>query len=318
VDTFDTLLQGESPALLNLLRSARIAAKTDVTLLLLGESGTGKELLARALHQESQRHNKPFITINCAGLSETLAESELFGHRKEAFAGAQENAMGRIKAAEDGSLFLDEIGELPLAVQAKLLRFLESGECHAPGESTTVKINTRIIAASNRDLQQAVKDGHFRKDLFYRLNIVPLQLPALRDRHGDIETLIASLTAQLARQHGLDAPRYNVAAMEQLQRYAWPGNVRELRNFCERMLILLSGQTIKPDNLPQDIKLSGKTVKTSDGFFLPEGGIILEDLEAYLIHQALDKSHGNQSKAARLLGLTRSALLYRMKKYAIA
>ena len=318
MDTFDTLLQGESPAFLNLLRSARIAAKTDVTLLLLGESGTGKELLARAIHRESQRREKPFIEINCAALPETLAESELFGHRKGAFTGAHENALGRIKAAEGGTLFLDEIGELPPAVQAKLLRFLESGECHALGESKAVKINTRIVAATNRDLQQDVKNGLFRKDLFYRLNIVPLQLPALRERYGDIEKLISSITAQLAQQHALNAPRYSVSAMEYLQRYEWPGNVRELRNFCERMLILLSGQTIKADNLPQDIRPQIRAEHSTGGFCLPEGGIILEELEVNLIHQALHKSHGNQSKAARLLGLSRSALLYRMKKHSIA
>lgn len=317
MDTFDTLLQGESPAFLSLLRSARIAAKTDVTLLLLGESGTGKELLAKSIHAESLRGKKPFIVINCAALPETLAETELFGHRKGDFTGAGKNTLGRIKAAEGGTLFLDEVGELPLTVQARLLRFLESGECYSPGDSKPVKVNTRILAATNRDLQQELKAGNFRKDLFYRLNIVPLQLPPLRKRHGDIEKLIPSLTAQLAQQHGLDAPRYSVSAMEQLQRYDWPGNIRELRNFCERMLILLSGQTIKAENLPQEIKPQTKSSKSSGGFFLPEGGIVLEDLEADLIHQALDKTHGNQSKAARLLGLTRSALLYRMKKHAI-
>ena len=318
MDTFDSLLQGESPAFLSLLRAARIAARTDVTLLLLGESGTGKELLARAIHEESPRKQQPFIAINCAALPETLAESELFGHRKGAFTGASENALGRIKAADGGTLFLDEIGELPLTVQAKLLRFLESGECHSVGDSQPVKVNTRIVAATNRDLLTEVRAGQFRKDLFYRLNIVPLQLPALCERHGDIEKLVTSLTAQLALQHGLDAPRYSVAAMEQLQRYDWPGNVRELRNFCERMLILLSGQTIKPENLPREMQAQDKAVTGRSGFFLPEGGVILEELEADLIHQALDKSRGNQSKAARLLGLTRSALLYRMKKHTIA
>ena len=317
MDTFDRLLQGDSPAFLSLLRAARIAARTDVTLLLLGESGTGKELLARAIHAESLRKQQPFIAINCAALPESLAESELFGHRKGAFTGASDNALGRIKAADGGTLFLDEIGELPLTVQAKLLRFLESGECHSLGDSQPVKVNTRIVAATNRDLQEEVKQGQFRKDLFYRLNIVPLQLPALYERHGDIEKLLTSLTAQLALQYGLDAPRYSVAAMEQLQRYDWPGNVRELRNFCERMLILLSGQTIKPENLPQEMQTHAKAVTGKSGFFLPEGGIILEELEADLIHQALDKSRGNQSKAARLLGLTRSALLYRMKKHTI-
>lgn len=317
VDTFDTLLHGGSAAFLSLLRSARIAAKTDVTLLLLGESGTGKELLAKAIHQESPRRRQPFIAINCAALPESLAESELFGHRKGAFTGASGHQPGRIKAAAGGTLFLDEVGELPLTVQAKLLRFLESGECHALGDSRPVKVDTRLVAATNRDLHQEVKAGRFRKDLFYRLHIVPLQLPALRQRHGDIEHLIPSLTAQLARQHGLAAPRYSIAAMEQLQRYDWPGNIRELRNFCERMLILLSGQTIKPENLPREIT-AGHEAGTRGGFFLPEGGVVLEDLEADLIHQALNQTHGNQSKAARLLGLTRSALLYRMKKHAIS
>jgi len=318
VDTFDTLLQGDSPAFLSLIRTARIAARTDVTLLLLGESGTGKELLARAIHQESLRSKQAFITINCAALPETLAESELFGHRKGAFTGANENTLGRIKAAEGGTLFLDEVGELPLTVQAKLLRFLELGECHTLGDSRPEKVNTRIVAATNRDLQQSVKDGHFRKDLFYRLNIVPLPLPPLRERHGDIEKLIISMTGRLAQQHGLDAPRYSVPAIEHLQHYDWPGNIRELRNFCERMLILLSGQTIRPENLPQEIKLQANSHPGTSGFSLPEGGIVLENLEMELIQQALDQSRGNQSKAARLLGLTRSALLYRMKKYAIA
>jgi len=318
VDTFDALLQGESPALLSLLRSARMAAKTDVTLLLSGESGTGKEVLAKSIHKESLRKDKPFIAINCAALPESLAESELFGHRKGAFTGASEHAIGRIKAAEGGTLFLDEVGELPLAVQSKLLRFLESSECHALGESRAIKVNTRIIAASNRDLHEDVKNGQFRRDLFYRLNIVPLQLPALRERHGDIEKLITHFTAQLARQHSLDAPRYSVPAIEQLQRYEWPGNVRELRNFCERMLVLLSSQVIKPDNLPLEMKLQTRASTGRSSFALPEGGIVLEELEMDLIQQALDKSHGNQSKAARLLGLTRSALLYRMKKHALS
>ena len=209
------------------------------------------------------------------------------------------------------------MGELPLAVQSKLLRFLELGECHALGESRAEKINTRIVAATNRDLHEAVKAGEFRADLYYRLNIVPLSLPPLRERHGDIEKLISAMTGRLAQQHGLDAPRYSVPAMEVLQRYDWPGNIRELRNFCERMLILLSGQTIKPENLPQEIKSHGKARPGSSGFALPEGGIVLENLEMELIQQALDQSRGNQSKAARLLGLTRSALLYRMKKHAI-
>ena len=301
MDTFDNLLQGRSPAFLNLLRTARIAAKTDVSLLLSGENGTGKELLAQAIHQESTRHGHAFIAVNCL-----------------TFADMHEPLPVRIKAAEGGSLFLNEVDKLPFTMQTRLLHFLETGECHLPGKTGPAQVDTRILAASSTDLQQAVRNGDFNKKLFYRLNIVPLQVPALRERHGDIKLLINSLNQELARQHGLDAPHYSNETMKQLQQYDWPGNTRELRNFCERMLILLAGQTINITNLPQDIMTQSHPVTTDNGFTLPDGGIVLEELEADLIHQALDKCQGNQSKAARLLGLTRSALLYRMKKHAIA
>ena len=204
---------------------------------------------------------------------------------------------------------------MPLSIQAKLLRFIESGECQTIGQTKTEKVNVRIIAATNRDLFNEVKNGNFREDLFYRLNVVPLELPNLRDRQSDITLLINHLSAQLAAKHCLDVPRYDVKTIEHCQRYAWPGNIRELKNFCERMVILLSGKTITVDNLPLEMK-AAKTPKLSNPFTLPEGGVVLEQLEAQLINQALDQSHGNQSKAARLLGLTRSALLYRLKKHA--
>ena len=306
---------GQSAEFEGIQRSAKIMAATDVTVLIQGDSGTGKELIAKYIHAQSKRQSSPLVTINCAALPETLAESELFGHIKGSFTGAINNQQGRIQSAHNGTLFLDEIGELPLSIQAKLLRFLECGECQKVGQSKTEKVNVRVIAATNRDLFKEVENGNFREDLFYRLNVVPLALPSLRERNSDIELLINHFSAQIAIKHCLDVPRYSVKAIEQCKRYTWPGNIRELKNFCERMVILLNGKTIKVDNLPLEMKIVQKD-KTSNPFILPEGGVILEQLEAHLINQAMDKSHGNQSKAARLLGLSRSALLYRIKKHA--
>ena len=307
---------GESAEFENLKRTAKIMAATDVTVLIQGESGTGKELMAKFIHAQSSRKTAPLVTINCAALPEALAESELFGHCKGAFTDAKSDQQGRIQSAHNGTLFLDEVGELPLSIQAKLLRFLENGECQTIGQTKTEKISVRVIAATNRDLFKEVENGNFREDLFYRLNVVPLALPGLRERQSDITLLINHLSAQLAAKHRLDVPRYSVKAIEHCQRYTWPGNIRELKNFCERMVILLGGKTINIDNLPLEMKTAQKE-KISNPFTLPEGGIVLEQLEAQLIDQAMDKSHGNQSKAARLLGLTRSALLYRIKKYTL-
>ena len=305
---------GQSAEFQNIQRTAKIMATTDVTVLIQGASGTGKELMAKYIHAESKRKAEPLVTINCAALPESLVESELFGHIKGAFTDASRDQQGRIQSAHNGTLFLDEVGELPLSIQAKLLRFIESGECQTIGQTKTEKVNVRLIAATNRDLFKEVESGNFREDLFYRLNVVPLTLPTLRERQSDITLLINHLSAQLAAKHGLDVPRYSMKAIEQCQRYSWPGNIRELKNFCERMVILLSGKTIQIENLPLEMKSDEKD-KISNPYTLPEGGVILEQVEAQLINQALTQSHGNQSKAARLLGLTRSALLYRLKKH---
>ncbi|HID49313.1 MAG TPA: sigma-54-dependent Fis family transcriptional regulator [Chromatiales bacterium] len=309
-------LIGESPAFLATLRSAAITAATEVTVLIQGESGTGKELLAGAIHQQSRRSGQPFVTINCAALPENLAESELFGHRKGAFTDASQDQAGRIQAAAGGTLFLDEIAELSLNIQAKLLRFLETRECQPVGQARTECVDVRIVAATNRDLHREVRHGRFREDLYYRLNVVPLHLPPLRERGRDVELLTTRLTARLAMQHRLDAPRYSVRAMELLQQHRWPGNVRELRNICERMLVLFPGQTIEPENLPTEIR-QAESAPASGEFRLPETGIRLEQLESSMIRQALARTRGNQSKAARLLGLSRGTLIYRMKKFAI-
>lgn len=309
-------IHGRAPELLEALRTADLVAATDVTLLISGESGTGKELLVKRIQQNSSRRNAALIDLNCATVPESLAESILFGHRKGAFTGATESHQGLIAEASGGTLFLDEIGELPLALQPKLLRFLESGECRAVGSETSRHYDVRIVAATNRDLAGAVREGRFRSDLYYRLNVVPVELPPLRQRQGDIPLLLDILTARLASQHQLDAPKYSQRTIQDLEQYQWPGNVRELRNFSERMLVLFQGQTIHPDNLPQEIRSGGNTL-TEGEFRLPMAGLSLETLEKRFIHQALDYSSGNKSRAARLLGLTRDTLLYRLKKYQI-
>ncbi len=317
-DVFENSMLGEAPEFKSVIRSAQIVAATDVTVLVLGESGTGKELLAHALHLASHRANGAFITINCAALPENLVESELFGHRKGAFTGAHDSNPGRIRAAEGGTLFLDEIGELPLSIQSKLLRFLESGECQSIGEQTPYRVNARVITATNRDLYGLVRENRFREDLFYRLNVVPLELPPLRQRRGDVALLLRYLTRELAAQHGLTPPYFTNRAQTRLEAYHWPGNIRELRNFCERMVVLHHGQELDEHALPLELLRTRSHGSDSDKpFSLPDDGISLDELEREMIRQALDRTHGNRSRAARLLGLSRDTLLYRIKKYAL-
>ncbi len=314
-DVFAEKLMGQSPALQQLINSAQMVARADVTVLIQGESGTGKECLASALHASGQRANKSFVALNCAAIPEQLFESELFGHCKGAFTGALHDRQGYIEKAAGGVLFLDEIGELSLPTQAKLLRFLETHTYQKVGEVIPHKIDVQVLAATNRDLYAEVEAGAFREDLFYRLNVVPLQLPPLRERHGDVPILIDYFTAQLARRHNLPAPCYSRAALKVLNAYSWSGNVRELRNFCERMLILAAGRDIDKDNLPVEIRRATAARRDQyETFRLPESGINFQSLEADLIQQALELAQGNRSKAARLLGLSRDTFLYRLQK----
>ncbi|WP_024297263.1 sigma-54 interaction domain-containing protein [Methylomicrobium lacus] len=310
---------GQSPALESLLRSAGIAAMTDVTILIKGETGTGKEVLANALQKASPRANKPFITLNCAALPESLIESELFGHRKGAFTGAIANQQGLFQAADGGTLFLDEINSLPVSIQAKLLRFLDSGECLAVGDTKPYKVNVRVIAATNSDLVQQISAGQFRQDLYFRLNVVPIELPSLAQRPEDIESLIKHFLAVFSDTHAIDPPKFSRQSIKILKAYPWPGNIRELRNLCERLCILLAGRTIEPENLPFEFT-RGFTEEhhIETGFKLPDGGVQLDTLEADLIYQALNRTQGNRSQSARLLGLSRDTLLYRMRKHGFA
>jgi len=310
-------LKTQSPAMEMVVRSAQIVAATDTTTLIHGETGTGKELMARALHEASPRQGRPFVAVNCAALPESLVESMLFGHRKGAFTGADGDHEGHIRSAEGGTLFLDEICELPLGAQAKLLRFMEEGECHPVGGSRPVAVNVRVVAASNQDLFEKVREGTFRQDLYYRLQVVPLELPPLRARKGDVPLLLRHFIRHFADHHGLEAPRFDAGAMDRIRQHDWPGNVRELRNFCERMVVLFAGRTVAETNLPIELRQSRQPARRNGLLELPEEGICMDDLERELMEMALNRADGNKSQAARLLGLTRDTFLYRLKKYAL-
>ncbi len=315
---FNTII-GQSPALDSLIRSARIVAASDVTVLLMGETGTGKEVLATAIQQASNRANKAFITLNCAALPECLIESELFGHKKGSFTGATVDKQGLFQTADGGTLFLDEINSLPLSIQAKLLRFIESGECLAVGGIKPYKVDVRIISATNANLNKQIDIGQFRADLYFRLNVVPLELPSLAQRTEDIEALIKHFLNTFENVYTLTAPKFSKPALKVLKAYSWPGNIRELRNVCERLSILLAGSVIEPENLPSEFTTKNSGAKpVENAFTLPQKGLQLDSLEADLIQQALTRTKGNRSKSARLLGISRDTLLYRMQKYNLA
>lgn len=316
MDNFSSII-GQSPALESLIRSARMVAATDVTVLIKGETGTGKEVLAQAIQQDSSRTNKAFVTLNCAALPESLVESEIFGHKKGAFTGAIGDKPGLFQSADGGTLFLDEINSLPLGIQSKLLRFLESGECLAVGGTKPYRVNVRIIAATNTDLTTLIASGEFRRDLYYRLNVVPLELPPLYQRSGDIEMLANHFFIHFAEAHSLEAPTFSKQTLRALRHYRWPGNVRELRNLCERLSILLAGKIIDPENLPHEFCSNVEQAPVTE-FTLPEYGVQLDELEANIIQQALTRTNGNRSQSARLLGISRDTLLYRIQKHGIA
>ncbi len=304
---------GHSAALESVIRTAQIAAAADVHILIEGETGTGKELMAQALQKSSKRADKPFVIINCAALPAELIESLLFGHEKGAFTGAHERKDGYVQKAEGGTLFLDEIGELPVSLQAKLLRFVENGECQRLGSHQNEIVDVRIIAATNHDLLKQIKEGNFRQDLFYRLSVVTLRIPNLRERRQDIPELAKHFLQQAARRNHREPCIFSPDALTQLKHYLWPGNIRELKNICEHVSAMLPGEAIDKENLPLDIRQCKPS--SGSGYTLPEHGINMESLEIDLIKQALSYSGGNKSRAAKLLGLSRDAFLYRLKKH---
>lgn len=293
----------QSPKMLEVLRTADLTATTDVPMLIMGQTGTGKDSCALRVHQQSRRNKRPFIKVNCSSLSGDNAEEILFGTK------------GYLWKARNGSLFLDKISELPNLLQARLLHFIEATEVNVPGKAGVQKYDVRIIASTDHDLSLDVDKGIFRADLFYRLNIIPLELPSLKERDGDVDLLSDYFFRQLVRQQHQTAPEFSKAAIKYIRRYDWPGNVRELHNFCERMYILFSGKTVDVTNLPHELLHSDKN--DASPFSLPSSGIKLDQVEVDLIRQALQNTGGNKSRAARMLGLTRDTFLYRLKKYAI-
>ena len=310
-------LVGRSRALRDILQAVEKLARTEsATVLMLGESGTGKDLVARAIHARSERRDRPFLEINCTALPEQLVESELFGHERGAFTDARERKKGLAELADGGTLFLDEIGDMPVGAQVKLLRFLEDARFRRVGGTTDIRVDVRVIAATNRDLDQAVADETFRSDLYYRLKVVPLRIPPLRERPDDVAPLAQYFVERLARDLNRDVPTLTPDAIRVLEAYPWPGNVRELRNVFERALILEDTQEIGPEHLPEEIRGCPRPAAGSGPpVSLPPEGFRLEEVERDLIQQAVTRTGGNVSRAAKLLGLSRGALRYRLEKY---
>ncbi len=305
-------LVGTSPSLEKILKQARAVAATSATVLLIGENGTGKEMLAQAIHDESPRAEAPFIAVSCAALPESLIESELFGHEKGSFTDARQMRKGRFELADGGTLLLDEIGELSLPVQVKLLRVLQERAFERVGSSKTLMVDIRLIAASNSDLEKAVEAGTFRRDLYYRLNVVPLALPPLRDRQEDIPVLAAHFAAKAADKHGRPNSDLDPALLEALQEYEWPGNVRELENLMERIVVLSSGPVLGLEFLPEKMLRTLPEASVTDETTF-EGAVTA--LKRSLIRGALKSENDNKVNAAKRLGISRSYLHRLINEY---
>ena len=310
-----SLLLGRSEAMRELVEMVETVAPTEATVLVSGESGTGKELVARAIQAASTRRDKPFVTINCAAQAENLLESELFGHEKGAFTGADRRREGRFVQAHGGTLFLDEIGEMPLSLQAKLLRVLQQGEVQRVGCDETIKVDVRVIAATNRVLADEVAAGRFREDLFYRLNVIGLEVPPLRARREDIPLLASTFLERHAAANRKTIKGFTPQAMDAMLRYGWPGNVRELENAVERAVILSGGEYVAERALP--LAVQNAPVPDADGEELALGSMSLEDVERKAIEATLRETEDNKSEAARRLGITRATLHSKLKKYGL-
>ena len=310
-----SLLLGRSEAMRELVEMVETVAPTEATVLVSGESGTGKELVARAIQAASTRRDKPFVTINCAALAENLLESELFGHEKGAFTGADRRREGRFVQAHGGTLFLDEIGEMPLSLQAKLLRVLQQGEVQRVGCDETIKVDVRVIAATNRVLADEVAAGRFREDLFYRLNVIGLEVPPLRARREDIPLLASTFLERHAAANRKTIKGFTPQAMDAMLRYGWPGNVRELENAVERAVILSGGEYVAERALP--LAVQNAPVPDADGEELALGSMSLEDVERKAIEATLRETEDNKSEAARRRGITRATLHSKLKKYGL-
>ena len=309
---------GNSPAMHAVVAKLRQIAPTSASVLITGESGTGKELVAKALHINSPRKNKPFVPLNCAELSENVLESELFGHVKGAFTGADRDRIGRFQYANGGTLFLDEIGDMPMSIQVKLLRVLESGEVVRVGTNDPVKVNVRLISATHRDLSDAIAEGRFRQDLFHRLKVVSIKLPPLRERRDDIPLLIDTFLKEFSTSHGKSVTSISPAVRKALIGYSWPGNVRELRNVIESMVVMDADRVLDVDDLTEDLQQAA-SVGRSDGHAGVDTlvGKSLEEIERHYIALTLEQTGGNREEAARLLGIGERTLYRKIKEYGI-
>ncbi len=310
-------LIGTSARMRAVLETVERVAHTDVTALITGESGTGKELIAKGIHFNSSRKDKPFIAVNCAAIPEALIESELFGHKRGAFTGAIADVKGKFEEANGGTIFLDEISQMPLALQPKLLRVLQESEITRLGESHARKTDARIIAATNRDLPTMIEDATFREDLYFRLAVVTVELPPLRERREDIPLLIDYFLNRATRRHNRQDLSVDREVFAALSAYSFPGNVRELENAIERMVVLARGSTLTIEGLPAQIRERSNHA-ANVLLNMPPEGLAIEQVEREIIRQALEMHDGNQTRTARYLDITRSALIYRMQKYGLA
>jgi two-component system response regulator AtoC len=312
--SFDAVI-GASPAMVQVKALlARVAASRASTVLLTGETGTGKDLAAKAIHYNSERAAKPFINITASALPEQLLESELFGHERGAFTDARQQKRGLLETADGGTVFLDEIGEISSGLQSKLLRFLEEKTFKRVGGLADIRVDVRVIAATNRNLDADVQAGKFREDLFYRLQVMPILLPPLRERIGDIPRLVDYYIDRYNREFKKRVKGASPDALLVLEQYRWPGNVRELRNAIERAMLLMDRQWLQPDDFTTLMRASS----SHSQFRLPPGGLVLEDLERQLVVQALERAHGNQTHAGQLLGINRDQIRYRIEKFGLA
>ncbi len=305
---------GRSDPMRRVFEKIRMVADTQSTVVIEGDSGTGKELVARALHYNGARAGKPFVVINCAAMPEALVESELFGHAKGAFTGASDRRVGKFQAADGGSLLIDEVGEMPLHLQSKFLRSIES-RCVTPvGSNQEIEVDVRIIAATNRQLQGLVSDGEFRDDLFYRLNVVSIRLPPLRERREDIPILVRAFIKELAAENERPVRDISPEALSQLQGYDWPGNVRQLRNVLENVVVTTMGEVIEPQHLPDPVRAAHPSPLTAA---IAKHGLRLDQLEKEAIRLALEKTNGNRSQASEILGISVRTLQRKIHEYGL-
>lgn len=303
---------GNSSELMKVIDRVKLVAPSKASVLIGGETGTGKELIAQAIHQNSNRAKGPFVAVHCAALPAALLESELFGHEKGAFTGATERRMGRFEMAEGGTLFLDEIGEIDLSTQVKLLRFLEQRTFERLGSSKPIKVDTRLVAATNRDLLQMVEKGDFREDLYYRLNVVQIQMPSLADRAEDLPLLLNHFLKEFATDNEVAPPTFEPGAIQALRRYSWPGNIRELRNFAENVVVLHRGGVIHDYDLESKFRGEGPSVDGSGKIVSP---LDKEENEKRLLREALADARGNRTRAASLLGISRRTLHRKLQQW---